>query len=320
MLDRNVVTQRITESAVISNPRVEQVLADASAGDVTATLVSRSGGMEHKVAVQKTDSSGGLVNITAGSISVQLASQNDAALFEQDDLGAWHVFAASGTAVGSFTIPAGESLLASATEYSDVGSYQPVAPDLNLAAGAGSDDGSDPSYLGTVMGNVLGADLTEDANYIGGVIGAYSVTGVKATEYPSGAVLAQITDGVTDVQGAVTAYIDGDGSQTNANAAFAIMQNNSVPGSGFDWVVDGHGEAHNGYNAAVPLKGFARINVNSVDLPVGIYFGIATDDVGIVAQVGADATIGDGSLYISHVDGAGKLFQKQNDVWVDLQA
>lgn len=85
-------------------------------------------------------------------------------------------------------------------------------------------------------------------------------------------------------------------------------------------MLDGHKESHDGYPAAVPLVGFARINQNSVDLPVGIYFGVATDDAGIVAQVGADNTIGDGSLYISHVDGAGKLFQKQNDVWVDLQA
>ena len=46
----------------------------------------------------------------------------------------------------------------------------------------------------------------------------------------------------------------------------------------------------------------------------------AVDDAGIVAQVGADATIGDGSLYVSHVDGAGALFQKRNDVWVDTAA
>ncbi|MGB2987137.1 MAG: hypothetical protein WBE26_14795 [Phycisphaerae bacterium] len=40
----------------------------------------------------------------------------------------------------------------------------------------------------------------------------------------------------------------------------------------------------------------------------------------MVSDVGADSTVADGSLYISVVDGAGKLFQKQNDTWVDLQA
>jgi hypothetical protein len=51
-----------------------------------------------------------------------------------------------------------------------------------------------------------------------------------------------------------------------------------------------------------------------------LFTGTATDDAGIVADVGADTLWADGCLYISVVDGAGKLFQKQNDVWVDLQA
>jgi len=55
-------------------------------------------------------------------------------------------------------------------------------------------------------------------------------------------------------------------------------------------------------------------------LPCVIHSGSATDDSGMVSDVGADNTIADGSLYISVVDGAGKLFQKQNDTWVDLQA
>ena len=55
-------------------------------------------------------------------------------------------------------------------------------------------------------------------------------------------------------------------------------------------------------------------------LPCIIASGTATDDAGIVSDVGADSNWADGSLYISVSDGAGKLFQKQNDVWVDLQA
>jgi hypothetical protein len=65
------------------------------------------------------------------------------------------------------------------------------------------------------------------------------------------------------------------------------------------------------------------IQVQAVDagsLPCVIFSGAATNDAGIVSDIGADTLWADGSLYISVVDGAGKLFQKQNDVWVDLQA
>lgn len=203
--------------------------------------------------------------------------------------------------------------------YADDGSRQAVEADLEITAGAGTSEEGDSAYIGGVMGNVLGAALTKVHNVVAGVIGKLSVTGARASTYPVAGVVAEVGDGVESGDG-VVAVIGGDSEQTNANAAFAIDHQNSTAGSGFDWVIDGHKEAHDGYDAGVPLKGFARLNVNSVDLPVGIFFGIATDDAGIVAQVGADAAIGDGSLYVSHVDGAGKLFQKQNDVWVDLQA
>lgn len=48
--------------------------------------------------------------------------------------------------------------------------------------------------------------------------------------------------------------------------------------------------------------------------------GSAAADGDIVTDIGVDSLFADGSLYISVVDGAGKLFQKQNDVWIDLQA
>jgi hypothetical protein len=205
-------------------------------------------------------------------------------------------------------------------EYEDAGSFQPIWADLNLAAAAGTSEEGDSSYLAAMMGNVFGTALTKVHNMIGAVIGKLSVGGDRATTYPLAAVIGEIGEDSEHADAAVVAVIGGDGGAVNANAAFAIDHLNSNSGAGFDWVIDGHKEAHDGYNAGVPLKGFARVNVNSVGLPVGVFFGVATDDAGIVAQVGADNTIGDGSLYISHVDGDGKLFQKQNDVWVDLQA
>jgi hypothetical protein len=146
-----------------------------------------------------------------------------------------------------------------AETYSLAPSNQGIASDETLSAGAGKDFASGTAYLASIMGNVHGDSLTKNANYIGGVIGADSVTGAKATTYPKGAVLAQITDGVTESDGAVVAYIDGDSSLTLANAAFKAMQNNSTPGSGFTYGLDLFGAAHNGYlelsikNAAIRM-------------------------------------------------------------------
>lgn len=43
--------------------------------------------------------------------------------------------------------------------------------------------------------------------------------------------------------------------------------------------------------------------------------GSAADDAAMVAAVGADADIADGSLYLQVIDGAGALYIKKNDVW-----
>lgn len=205
-------------------------------------------------------------------------------------------------------------------DYAGSSSFQPIWADLNLAAGAGTSEEGDSSYLAAMMGNVFGSALTKVHNMIGAVIGKLSVGGDRATTYPLAAVIGEIGEDSEHADAAVMAVIGGDGGAVNADAAFAIDHLNSNSGAGFNWVVNGHKEAHDGYNAGTPLKGFARVTVNAGGLPVGIYFGTATNDAGIVSQVGADNTIADGSLYISHVDNAGKLFQKQNDVWVDLQA
>lgn len=65
---------------------------------------------------------------------------------------------------------------------------------------------------------------------------------------------------------------------------------------------------------------YAVVGYDANGLPAAIFSGSATSDGTIVSDIGADTNWADGSLYISVVDGAGKLFQKQNDVWVDLQA
>lgn len=178
------------------------------------------------------------------------------------------------------------------TTYGDAGSFQALAADLELEAAAGSADGSDPDFIGAIMGNLLGADLTKDANYLGGVIGHYSVTGVKASTYPAGAVLGGIGDGVTQADGAFVAYIDGDSALTRAGAAFKVRNNNSVPGSGLDFGLDLQDAAHDGFaavNAAFYSKAPVRI-VSDVVILVGA--GVPVDGTT------GDNVAGPGSMYI----------------------
>ncbi len=149
-----------------------------------------------------------------------------------------------------------------ARTYSGAGSFQLLAADLTLGAGAGTSDPGDTDFLGAAMGNVLGADLTNTHNYVGGLIGHYSVTGTNASTYPVGAVLAGVSDGSTTADGAVVAYIDGDTTPTTAGAAFKVMSNNSTPTSGFDFGLDLQDAAHDGYlpvDEAFYKKGLIRM-------------------------------------------------------------
>lgn len=125
----------------------------------------------------------------------------------------------------------------STDELGESGSYQPVAVDLNLAVDAGSDTEGDPSFIASIMGNILGVDLTSVGNYLAGLIGAYSITGTKATKYPSAPVMGIVMDGVTDVDAAVLAVIDGSdpSAQTNAKAAFGVRQVNNHASSGVEY-------------------------------------------------------------------------------------
>lgn len=114
--------------------------------------------------------------------------------------------------------------------YAGAASFQDVAVDLTLAAGAGKTGNT--AFLAPIMGNLLGAALTKLGNYLGGLIGHYNVTGAKQTTYPAGAVLAGIGDGVTAADGAVVPYIDGDSAQTNCGAMFKVRSNNSTRPAG----------------------------------------------------------------------------------------
>jgi len=69
------------------------------------------------------------------------------------------------------------------------------------------------------------------------------------------------------------------------------------------------------------VTGYTVVGQDANGLPCIIACGSgATNDAGIVSAIGADTLWADGSLYISCVDGAGKLWIKQADTWVDVQA
>jgi hypothetical protein len=191
--------------------------------------------------------------------------------------------------------------------YSAASSFQLLAADLTLAPGAGvsSANGGPSAFLGATMGNVLGSNLTETDNYVGGVIGHYSVTGTNASTYPVGAVLGGIGDGTTTADGAFVAYTDGDSALTKAGAAFKVMNNNSTPGSGFNFGLDLQDAAHDGYRA-VDENFYLNAPIRMVRDVVVLVGGAAP-----TAATGA-GTAGPGSLY---VDTAGaKLYINTGDM------
>lgn len=198
----------------------------------------------------------------------------------------------------SAAIDAATLSLSGESFFSGAGSYQPVAPDLNVSAGVGSNSGSNPKFIAAVMGNILGDSLTKAANYLAGVIGAYSLTGSLVSTYPAGAVLGQITDGVTAANGAFVAYVDGDSSVTKANAAFKAMSNNSNAGSGFDYGMDLTSPGHDGYADLAILKADIRMSHDVCT------FSGATAPVDGVTGAGYAGT---GSLYIARDTGKGYL-------------
>lgn len=180
------------------------------------------------------------------------------------------------------------SIEISSAEYSESGSYQPIASDLNVATGASG------SFLAGMMGNILGDTMADSGGYEAGVIGAYNITTSNATTNPCGGVIGIVGDLAVGADGAVIAAIDGDGGVTTATAAFKYMMQNSTAGSGVQYGLDLYSPAHDGYLEAAVLNADIRM----------------THQVCILNGSGApvDGTTGDnfagpGSLYIDYANG-----------------
>jgi hypothetical protein len=300
-IGRGIVTKRVDSDYTVEE-KVDQVLADATLAAITVTLVPRASHVERVVEVQNVgDGSFAVAIASTGGATISgptsLASTNEAATYELDDLGNWHVF--SGTGGGSnTTIPAGGSVIYSPTPYAGTGSYQPIGPDLNLDSAAGSS--TDSKYIATGMFNIIGDALTKTKTYIGALIAKFSITGSNPSSYPWAPIIAEVGDGTIGATAAVVGVVGGDSAQTNTDAILAVDNQNSVPGSGFNYMVKSYRAGHDGYPAAVPLLGFAHLGVDSG----------GTKDVVIRVAAFTDndaTTLGDGSLVIDPTTGSGKL-------------
>jgi hypothetical protein len=189
-----------------------------------------------------------------------------------------------------------------AEEYDSAGSFQVFPVDLTLGASAGAAD-PDTDFLAPIMGNVLGADLTKAGNYIAGLIGAYSITGVRGSSYPLAAVMGIVMDGADDLDAAVLAVLDGDsGASTKARAAFAVMNNNSTASNKFSFGLDLASDARDGYLAVAYATADIRLAKKNVIISGS---GAPSAGAGVAAPVGSlfvrsDPADADTVLYVKH--------------------
>jgi hypothetical protein len=160
--------------------------------------------------------------------------------------------------------------------------------------------------MGNVVDKATPAALTTKS-IVAGLLGAYSLTEAHSSTYPVSAAAAQISDNVDDdaVHGFV-AYIDGDSNETQAGAAFKVMNNNSLPGSGFKHGLDLSGAAHDNYQAVAYRE--ADIKLASGGL-------IKSFDTAITANV-TTTTLAAGTLAkTTHATGRASLFVSDGTKW-----
>jgi hypothetical protein len=138
------------------------------------------------------------------------------------------------TSVGTLT---GVTVASAATVVGG-GSTVGAASTLTVDPAFGSNDWNAPASAQAVRGRVTGADLTKTHNYVVGTTGTYNVTGTNASLFPKVGVLGVIGDTTTTADAAFMAFVDGDGGETRAAAAYGVGMINSTSNSGFDYGLD----------------------------------------------------------------------------------
>ena len=106
-----------------------------------------------------------------------------------------------------------------------------------------------------------------------------------------------------------------DGALTPPTAAFKAINRGTGSCKGFEYGLDLMSAA----GQATVNTGEIRLSMQDANnLPCVIFAGSAASDGDITTDVGADTLWADGSIYISVVDGAGKLFMKKADTWTEI--
>lgn len=244
---------------------------DTADDDLAVTLAGPGGFLGQTITITKFDADNEasvtpLNGLIGGESSYTFTSPSSITIQSDGqfgDNGNWEIIATTNVAISpDLIIGAGQSITYSAEEYDGTGSFQPIGPDLNLDAAAGSS--TDPKYIAVIMGNVLGATLSKTKTYIGALIGKYSITGTRGSTYPQGAVIGEVADGVTTADGSFVAVLGGDSELTTANAAYGVDNQNSTPNSGFAYGLDLYKATHDGYPAIAYRTGNIRFSDQSV--------------------------------------------------------
>ena len=182
---------------------------------------------------------------------------------------------------------------ASTASYADAASEQAISGDLNVAAGAGTSTAGASAYLAGVMGNVLGANLTDTNNIVAGLVGKYDVTGTNASNYPSGGVVGEIGNNTTTADGSVIAAMGGDLNTSSARAAYTTAYMNSTAASAWTWGLDLQGPgAFASYLEPRFSQGFLRLGGRTFDSDNATIFTAANVCIAVVNSVPVDGVSG----------------------------
>ena len=144
----------------------------------------------------------------------------------------------SNNVVTTGNVSAGKVIVTETATTVGGGSTVGAASTLTVDPAFGSNDWNDPASAQAVRGRVAGSNLTKTHNYIVGTTGTYNVTGTNASVFPKVGVLGVIGDTTTTADAAVMAFVDGDGGETRAGAAFKVGMINTTANSGFDYGLD----------------------------------------------------------------------------------
>ena len=186
-------------------------------------------------------------------------------------------------------------------------------------------DQSNGITLNAIRGQIKandGIDVSSANAVVAGVQGFFELAGTGARTLTGhvAAVRAAIEEGASGTTTvAASSFYSGFEATLNSTRTYTLTGVMSaftanISGGTSKWY-------YGMYNQVGSVFGDIKVQAeDAAGLPCVIFSGAAATDGDIATAVGADTLWADGSLYISVLDGNGKLFQKQNDTWTDLQA